>query len=216
MRKNQEKNIVMYTHQTNLRLRCLSPLQFNLVVPKEDVYDTVLKLKAKAQSLFPKVSKVFRLFDDGCLPIGFDDPLLDVKILGQGMFIINNKILTVSPKSIVGFAFLLPTNKVAYLALASYPSTTKDLGKTITVPFNGNAVWSGIIETFLKKCNSCKSDCDECILSHELSCELLQETENMGILEEVKDPTDFWATRSTQSFVDTSNRLRCGCLSENA
>lgn len=214
--QGQEKDTGMSSHQSNLRLRCVSPLQFTLVTPKEEVYEAILKLRKKAQSLFPKVSKVFRLFDEACLPSESHDPLLDVKLLGQGLIINDNKIQTVNPESIVGFGILLPTNRVSYIALASYPVAVKRAGKTIQVPFNGNAVWSGIFDTFMAKCNNCRLACEKCISSHELACSLLQEADKIGILKEVKDPTDFWTTRSSDSLVEMSNRLRCGCLSETA
>jgi len=210
----QQKDFAMSPHQSNLRLRGVSPLQFMLISPKEEMYESLFRMREKAKKLFPKTSKIFRLFDDACLPSAVNDPLMDVKILGQGLTIHDNNILSVSPESIIGFAILMPTNKVGYIALATYPQHIYHNGDLVKIPFGGDAVWSGILETFMAKCNNCRLACDNCISSHELSCELLQEAENIGILEEVKDPTDYWTTRSSQSLVQMSNRLRCGCYSE--
>lgn len=204
----------MIFSQDNIRIRCVNPLQFTLVSSKEEVYGSILKLHKKAKELFPDVSKIFRLFDESCLPSKANDSLIDVKLLGQGLLINESNVFSVSPESIVGFAVLLPTNQVSYVALASYPSIIKRKGKVIQVPFDGNAVWSGIFDTFVAKCNGCSLACEKCVSSHELVCSLLQEAENIGILEEVKDPTDFWITRNYDSLVQMTNKARCECFSE--
>ena len=120
--------------------------------------------------------------------------------MGQGLMIKDKKIVSVTPSGIVGFGFLLPTNRVAYMGLAVYPDSIEN-----------NAVWSGLIETFASQCRSCVFSCEKCIDAHQFSCELLQEAEKLGILGDVSDQSDYWTTRNTQSLVDLSNRLRCGC-----
>ena len=155
----------MIPYENNLKRKCPSPLQFELIVSKQEQYETIFKLREKAKALFSKTTKVFRILDEACVPSLTCDPLLDVKLLGQGLFIKNKRILTVYPKSIVGFGFLLPTNKVAYLALATYPEYLKKDEETIKVPYNGNAVWSGLIETFTRICGDCSLNCDKCVVS---------------------------------------------------
>ena len=205
----------MIPYENNLKRKCPSPLQFELIVSKQEQYETIFKLREKAKALFSKTTKVFRILDEACVPSLTCDPLLDVKLLGQGLFIKNKRILTVYPKSIVGFGFLLPTNKVAYLALATYPEYLKKDEETIKVPYNGNAVWSGLIETFTRICGDCSLNCDKCVEGHELCCELLQEADNIGALQEVKDQTDFWTTRNTESLVQLGRRNCSNCFSES-
>lgn len=200
----------MSTPQNNLNFRGIHPLQFELSSAHADVYENIRRLREKAQGLFPKVSKVFRLFDEACLPNNAEDMLLEPKLMAQGMVLKSKRLVTIWPKSVIGFGFLLPTNKVAYLGLATYPFVVEKSNAQIPVPYNGNAAWSGLIETFLARCSKCENACSACIEAHELSCELLQEAENMGILGEVQDPTDYWTTRSHASLERVNDALRCG------
>lgn len=205
----------MLSYQDNLRLKCVSPLQFVLSVPKNEVYSTIFKLREKALKIFPKVSKIFRLFNEACLPMKEEDPLFDAKLLGHGLLIKDNRIITVIPESIIGFAFLLPTNKVAYMALAIYPESIEKDGITFEIPYSGEALWSGMAETFVNKCQNCDESCSLCLESHELVCELLQKAEDLGALSDVQDQTDYWTTKNVESLKKASSKFRCGCLSEN-
>lgn len=206
------KETLMRSHSLSLAKREVHPLQFELLVPRSEMYESIRLLRDKAIKIFPSVSKVFRLFDEACIPVNREDPLLDVKIMAQGLLVKHKRILTTTPKEIVGFGFLLPTNRLAYMALATYPKSVFVHNRRIEVPFDGNAVWSGLIETFATRCADCKSSCENCIESHELSCELLQEAERMGILQEVRDHTDYWMTRNSQSLIDLSANICSGCV----
>jgi len=200
----------MSSAPSNLNFRGVSPLQFELSSAHSDVYQNLYRLREKAQQLFPKTSKIFRLFDKACLPNGSDDILLDPKLMAQGVVINRKRLVTIWPKSIIGFGFLLPTNKVAYLGFATYPFEVAKFRARINVPYHDNACWSGFIETFLPRCAKCNTACSACIEAHELSCELLQEADSIGVLREVLDPTDYWTTKSHDSLERVNETLRCG------
>lgn len=178
----------------NQSSREVQSLHFELVADKEEVYQVISKLRKEASLIFPAVSKIFRLFNEACIPYGSRDPLLEPKIMGRGLLVRNRKLLTITPQSIIGFGFLLPTDIVAYIGLATYPTTLVD------VAFDGQAVWSGIVNTFVKRGNVYYSYRD-CVDSHIGVCDLLQEADRLGVLQFVKDSTDFWTTRNMDSLI---------------
>lgn len=201
----------MRSSSQNKSSREAQPLHFELVANREEAYQVISKLRRRASRIFTSVSKVFRLFDEACLPSGIEDPLLEPKIMGRGLLIRNHKLLTVAPESIIGFGFLLPTDRVAHIGLATYPSKALSFGKLVDVPFENHAVWSGIMNTFMKRCEGCRRSCNVCIDSHVGACELLQEAEDLGVLQDVKDSTDFWTTRSTDSLVQLCRTMSPFC-----
>lgn len=160
-----------------------SPLQFELETSRKDIYQKVFALREKAEKLFSNTSKVFRLFDDSCLPESSEDILLEPKLMSQCISIRDKKIVTTWPSGIVGFAFLLPTDRVGYIGFSTYKNEEQ-------------GVWHGLIDTF-----GDNESFDDCVESHLLCCELLSKAEELGILKEVNDPTNYWNTKNPDSFV---------------
>lgn len=185
--------------QPNLRI--LTPLQFELLSERDEMYDNVLALRDAATSKFEKVSKVFRLFDEACKPVSTDDMLMDVKLQAQGLILKLNRVVSVVPRSVVGFSYLLPNGKIGQMALATYPDVVKLRdGMNLEVPCRGKAAWCGLIKTLKRDCPHETEVCDKCVQSHELACELLDVAERRGIVTEVYDATDFWFTRNLDSL----------------
>lgn len=168
--------------QLHINKESRSPLQFELETSRKDIYQNVFALREKAEKLFSNTSKVFRLFDDNCLPEGSEDMLLEPKLMSQCLSICGKKIVTTWPASIVGFAFLLPTNRVGYIGFSTYKNEEQ-------------GVWFGLVETF-----GDNESFDDCVESHRLCCELLSKAKELGILKEVNDPTNYWDTKDPDSF----------------
>lgn len=120
-------------------------LHFELVCDKKDVYDHLIALRQRAQDRVARVGPIHRLYGKECLVEGPEDPLLDAKILSQGVMIHKGKIVVVSPQSIVTFAVELSNGAVVYFGFSTYPSMISLNGKEVKVPRNDKAVWSGLL-----------------------------------------------------------------------
>lgn len=120
-------------------------LHFELVCDKKDVYEHLIALRQQAQDRATRVSSIHRLYGKECLVEGTDDPLLDAKLLAQGIMLHNGKIVIVNPQSIAVVAVELENGAFVYLGFTTYPPTINLDGKEIKVPRSGKAVWSGLL-----------------------------------------------------------------------
>jgi hypothetical protein len=120
-------------------------LHFELVCDKKDIYNHLVALRSQAQDRVPRVSPIHRLYDNECLIEGPNDPLLDAKLLSQGIMFENNQVVIVNPESITVFAVQLSNRAFVYFGFATYPSSIVLNGKETQVPNSDKAVWSGLL-----------------------------------------------------------------------
>lgn len=120
-------------------------LHFELVCDKKDVYDHLIALRQQAQDRVTRVSPIHRLYGKECLVEGPEDPLLDAKLLSQGIMLHNDKIVIVNPQSIAVFAVELSNGAFVYFGFTTYPPSVVIDGKEVKVPRSGKAVWSGLL-----------------------------------------------------------------------
>jgi hypothetical protein len=166
----------------DINRRDVGSLQFELESTCENVYQDIFALRKKAEQLFSKTSRIFRLFDEDCFPSSSRDVLLEPKLMSQCILLRDKKIKTIWPTTTIGFAFLLPTNKVGYIGFSTYEDKDKYF-------------WNGLVDTF-----DMSSKLKDCIESHKLVCDFLLTAEFFGILREVKDSTGYWETKNPESF----------------
>lgn len=120
-------------------------LHFELVCEKEDMFSHLIALREQAQERVARVSPIHRFYGNECLVEGAEDPLLDAKLLSQGIMVYDNKIVVVNPQSIAVFAVELSNGACVYFGFATYPSTILLNGKNVRVPRSDKAVWSGLL-----------------------------------------------------------------------
>lgn len=120
-------------------------LHFELVCDKKDVYEHLIALRQQAQDRATRVSPIHRFYGKECLVEGADDPLLDAKLLAQGIMLHNDKIVIVNPESIAVFAVELSNGAFVYFGFTTYPPTVNIDGKEVKIPRSGKAVWSGLL-----------------------------------------------------------------------
>lgn len=192
------------TTSNDRRIKVLSPLQFELICDQKNVYESLILLRRIAADKFDKVTKIFRLYDDECTPKQ-DDPLLEAKIQGVGLLVKLNRIITLQPRSIIGFAFLMPNKRPGYIALATYEDTVEMRdGMVVETSLRGRAAWCGIIETFK---TPSPDDCDQevCSESHKKAIELLDEANNLEILKDIYDATGYWTDRDEDKLKEVTD-----------
>jgi len=120
-------------------------LHFELVCDKKEMYAHLVALRQQAQDKAIRVGPIHRFYGEECLVEGSEDPLLDAKLLSQGIMLHNDKIVIVNPQSIAVFAVELSNGAFVYFGFTTYPSTICLDGKEIKVPRSGKAVWSGLL-----------------------------------------------------------------------
>lgn len=155
---------VVQTNREPLR----GPLQFELISSNEKMYDTLFSLRESAKDLFAQVSKVFRIYNHNCIPAGHLDPLLEPKLLAQEFVVHESKLLRLTPISIVGFGFLMPNERMGYLAFSKYPTVLECCNKMIPVSIKDCWSYTGLLETFVKNCDNYSYA--KCVESHISSC----------------------------------------------
>lgn len=191
-------------------LNVLTPLQFELMTGKADIYANLLSLRSLAMEKFSKVSKIFRLLDDACRITGNDDILIEQKVIGTCVLVQDNKIATVKPTSIIGFTALLPNGNHFHVAFATYPPAVNFKDSVILgVPLDEDkAAWCGLAETSSSSCDHKDGTCEECVQSHLLVCELLDCAEKLGVVVSVSDPTGFWETRNLDNLTNNFRLIK--------
>jgi hypothetical protein len=162
------------------------------------MYDTLFSLRESAKDLFAQVSKVFRIYNHNCIPAGHLDPLLEPKLLAQEFVVHESKLLRLTPISIVGFGFLMPNERMGYLAFSKYPTVLECCNKMIPVSIKDCWSYTGLLETFVKNCDNYSYA--KCVESHILACKLLSKANKLEALLSVKDPTNYWSTKDIESL----------------
>lgn len=123
-----------------------SLVRYTLSCEREKATEKLVALRAFADYIFDRTSKIFRLRNEECRVTSFSDPLLDLKLQAQSFVIHNTVLQNLVPDEICAFASELRNGKIAYFGFASYPVNKVVNNKTVTLHDGLCSYWKASVK----------------------------------------------------------------------
>lgn len=189
------------------------PVLFSLTTEKGGAVDAVRDLCLYAREVnFQRVTPIVHLRSHEVEP-GRDektDPLRQMKIDAYFKMKVGKSAICVPPLEIFAFSCTMNNGLIFHIGLCRYPQfiVQPSTGKPIPVVEKGTWAWQSSAQT----CDCSRHDEHDvvpCIESHKALVALLEYAEQLGILDSIADPTDYYRTRYENGLVRSCKEM-CG------